>query len=142
MDSISLSSFCAKKSQTTKLNWFCYEFSNLFFDEIKMSPRLSLFRKKMGQPKIIAFCQAWTVSMAKDIKDVDQNQLMTFPRLEDNDFGLFLPNLTPSWTNALREASLKSWKEMTLACLMCRNDCIINQTQRAPLFNKLGNSGR
>jgi hypothetical protein len=63
-DPIKLHYFYNSEEDKTKINWFCYEYAYVLYDNIRKTAMLKKYRDKNTQDEIVRFC----VDFAKEVK--------------------------------------------------------------------------
>ncbi len=124
-DYIEPNRFYQDDADKIKLNWFCYEFSNNFYQAIKDSKDLSGYRKKHSEDNISEFCLYFSKRLRKSIfdaatakkKGVEFNGLYVYE---------FYPGISKKLIELLLEAALSAWQDQITLCAVCPNRCLEN----------------
>jgi len=129
--------FVRLESEKTKLNWFCYEMSMAFYEE--MNERLGKILKKYRiSDKDIADFSIYISKRTKNIilkkfsGEIDKvyfsYELVKayFPRLSDRMINKILDVISKAWTNQLD------------FCVVCPTRCITEKDSYCTMFDKYG----
>jgi hypothetical protein len=139
-DKVKAENFYKDAGDKTKLNWFLYEYSNIFFSKIAESPKLAQYRKKHNEESISAFCVYYSKRLRQSIVDTYSGKtkgVMIYARYIYE----FYPNNTYAQTQRLLEAAGDAWSEHLQVCANCPNQCITDGFERTDMFKNLEDTG-
>ncbi len=127
-------SFYSSEHEKTKLNWFCYELSVGFFDEIKKDHEKRLKKYKIDDKAVAEF----SIFISKKIKDIILQKLAG--KIDNVYFSyemveLFFPTLNDRMVNKILDTISKVWDEQLSFCGICPTRCISEKDAYCTMFD-------
>lgn len=127
-------SFYTSESEKIKLNWFCYEFSMVIYDNLKneIGPRLK--RHKISDEGLTEF----SVYYAREMKNMILEQLsgkiekicISYEPIES-----YFPRLGAGLINKMTDIISDSWDEMLSFCEVCPTRCVSEKDVYCTMFD-------
>jgi len=126
--------FYSCEKEKIKLNWFCYELSMEFYDDITESLEALLDRNRIDDREFADFC----VYAAKKMKCIVLEKLSG--RRKDIEFSYemveyFFPKLNDKDVDTMLTALDKAWKNLLDICVDCPVRCISERNVYCTLFD-------
>jgi hypothetical protein len=123
-----------------KINWFCYEYANNLFMEIRSSVNLTRYRQKYTQEQIVLFCVYFAKRLRKSIFDAQAGSVgnMTLNGVYISEF---YPDAKHSQKRMLLEAAERAWERQMLGCSGCVNHCLHDGYGKTEMFDRLKQTG-
>jgi hypothetical protein len=136
IDPIKAEYFYADESEKTKLNWFCYEYAFVLYNNIRKGATLKKYRKKHTQDKIVDFCVYFSKIMKKSIYE-KLGGLVEYTTIYEEYVEDYYPLNTRRENSVLLGAAVKAWDELLSNCVVCPNRCISEMNEKCMLFDRL-----
>jgi len=129
--------FVCRESEKTKLNWFCYEISMAFYDEINKQLGRSLKKYRISDKDIADFSVYLSKSMKgiilKKLSGEIDNVYFSYERVES-----YFPKLNFRLVNKLLDVISKAWYEQLDFCVVCPTRCITEKDEYCTMFDNYG----
>jgi hypothetical protein len=127
-------SFYSMEHEKIKINWFCYEISMGFFDEIKKTLRNDLKKRNVDDDTLAKF----SIYMAKTMKNIILQKLSG--KIESTYFSYdmvesYFPHFSEKLINKMLDAMSKAWDEQLDMCVICPTRCISEKDAYCTLFS-------
>ncbi|HMA82886.1 MAG TPA: hypothetical protein VKP59_01520 [Candidatus Thermoplasmatota archaeon] len=127
-------SFVKNERDKTKLNWFCYEMSMSFYDDINEKLGKSLQRYRINDLEIARF----SIHCSKEMKPIILEKLsgkidkvyFSYELVES-----YFPHLGGRMINKLLKIISKSWYDQLGFCIHCPTRCISEKDMYCTMFD-------
>jgi len=117
-----------------KINWFCYEYANTIFLEIKRSPALEAYRNSHSKKEIVDFCVYYAKRIRKSIFDA-QLGLMDGVWARDSYIYEFYGIISETLADGLLNAASQAYDVQTTSCFGCPSRCLQEGFERTAFFD-------
>ena len=134
LNMISPTSFYSSESEKIKLNWFCYEFSMMIYDNMKKEIGSRLKRQKISGKDLAEF----SVYYSKEMKNMVLQQLSGKIKgvcISYEPIVSYFPHLSAGMINKMTDIISDSWDEILSFCEICPNRCISEKDSYCTLFD-------
>ena len=140
LDKVQATNFYIDDGDKIKLNWFLYEYANLLYMKILVSPKLLRYRKFYSEDQVIAFCVYFSKRLRKSIHDrqLDHSDTVAFDGKYVYEFH---PKNSFAQTQALLDAALVAWDEQLRNCAGCSHQCLNNGYEITGMFDSIEMTG-
>jgi hypothetical protein len=136
IDPVAAELFYRNEEEKIKINWFCYEYGNLFFEKIKKSRKLDKYRQRHSKEEIARFCAHFSLAMKKSIDD-HLRGITDATLIDDEYIYEFYPRISAKVVDAFAAAAGDAWEEMFIACVNCPTRCISERYAYTDMFDRL-----
>ena len=129
------SAFVRRDSDKTKLNWFCYEMSMAFYEEMNENLGKSLKKYRISDKDIADF----SIYLSKRMKDIILEKLSG--RIDKVYFSCelvesYFPKLNDRLVNKLLDVISKAWYKQLDFCVVCPTRCITEKDVYCTMFDE------
>lgn len=129
------SEFVHRESEKTKLNWFCYEVSMTFCDEINENLGKLLKKYRIRDKDIANF----SIYLSKRMKDIILEKLSG--RIDKVYFSYelvesYFPKLDDRLINKMLDIISKAWMKQLDFCVVCPTRCITEKDVYCTMFDE------
>jgi hypothetical protein len=137
MSMVKPSAFVRRDEEKTKLNWFCYEISMAFYDEISKNLGKALKKYRISDKDIADF----SIYLSKRMKGIILKKLsgevdniyFSFEMVES-----YFPKLNNRLVNKMLDVTSKAWHEQLDFCVVCPTRCITEKDEYCTMFDTYG----
>ena len=135
MSMVKPSEFVHRESEKTKLNWFCYEVSMTFCDEINENLGKLLKKYRIRDKDIANF----SIYLSKRMKNIILKKLSG--RIDKIYFSYevvesYFPKLNDRLVNKLLDVISKAWMKQLDFCVVCPTRCITEKDVYCTMFDE------
>ena len=135
MSMVKPSAFVHRDSEKTKLNWFCYEMSMSFYEEINENLGRLLEKYRIGDKDIANF----SIYLSKKMRDVILEKLSG--RIDNVYFSYemvesYFPRLNDRLVNKMLESISKAWIKQLDFCVICPTRYISEKDVYCTMFDE------
>ncbi|NLC44182.1 MAG: hypothetical protein GX783_07855 [Clostridiales bacterium] len=135
-DNVKAESFYQDNGDKIKLNWLLYEYANLLYMEITKSRKLTNYRKRHSEDKIIAFCVYYAKRLKKSIHDMQTGSTASVV-FNGKYVYEFHPNNSYAQTQLILRSALAAWEEQLRSCVGCPHRCLEDGYEITAMFDSL-----
>jgi hypothetical protein len=139
-DDVEANRFYIDDGDKVKLNWFCYEYANIYFMEIKSDPKLARYRKGHTDAQISSFCAYFSKRIRKSVYDRQAGRADDVV-LSGAYVHEFYPKSSMSLTRLLIGAASDAWDEQMGMCGSCPANCLSDGFELCGMFDSLETTG-
>jgi hypothetical protein len=139
-DNVKAESFYKDAGDKVKLNWFCYEYANNIYSEIKRSKKLAQYNMRHSTDQIADFSLYFAKRMRKSIYDMQTGKSGSVAISAQYVYE-YDPKCIHKQAQALIEAAQSAWGETTFACTVCPCRCLSEPFELTPMFDNLARTG-
>ena len=135
MSMVKPNAFVHRESEKTKLNWFCYEMSMGFYEEINENLGRLLEKYGIGDKDIANF----SIYLSKKMRGVILEKLSG--RIDKVYFSYemvesYFPKLNDRLVNKLLDVLSKAWIKQLDFCVICPTRCISEKDVYCTMFDE------
>ncbi len=127
--------FVHQESEKTKLNWFCYEMSMTFYEEMNENIGTSLKKYRISDKDIADF----SIYLSKRMKGIILKKLSG--RIDKVYFSYemvesYFPKLNDRLVNKLLKVLSKAWYKQLDFCVVCPTRCVSEKDAYCTMFDE------
>ncbi|MFW6122502.1 MAG: hypothetical protein ACOC80_16605 [Petrotogales bacterium] len=135
MSMVKPSAFVRRESEKTKLNWFCYEMSMGFYEDINEKLGKSLKKYRISDKDIANF----SIYLSKRMKDIILKKLsgeinkvyFSYEMVES-----YFPEINDRLVNKLLDVISKAWYKQLDFCVVCPTRCVTEKDEYCTMFDE------
>jgi hypothetical protein len=139
-DAIEAKNFYQDNGDKIRINWFCYEYANNLYNEIKADKKLSQYRKDHTPTQMAEMCIYLAKRMKKSINDKQTGKSENVA-IHAQYIYEYNRKYTQKQAKALIEVALTAWEATLLGCTVCPSQCLIEAYELTPMFDNLVQTG-
>jgi hypothetical protein len=140
LDHAKAEQFYQDDGDKVKINWFCYEYANNLFIEIRSGASLGRYRKEHTQEQIAAFCVRYAKRLRKSVFDALLGHTKGVG-IRESYICEFYPDVSHRQMQGLFDAASKAWENQLSGCSGCPSRCLQEGCERTPMFDALKETG-
>lgn len=136
MSMVKPSAFVRREGEKTKINWFCYEISMAFYDEINKNLGKVLKKYRISDKDIANF----SIYLSKRMKEIifkklsgEINQVYFSYEMVKS----YYPKLNDRLVNKLLDVIAKAWYTQLDFCAVCPTRCITEKDEYCTMFDEI-----
>ncbi|MEA3458926.1 MAG: hypothetical protein U9R21_09660 [Candidatus Thermoplasmatota archaeon] len=135
MSMIKPSAFVHQESEKTKLNWFCYEMSMTFYEELNENLGKLLKKYRIHDRDIARF----SIYLSKRMKDIILEKLSG--RIDKVYFSYemvesYFPKINDRLVNKVLNVLSKAWYKQLDFCVVCPTRCVSEKDVYCTMFDE------
>ena len=135
MSMVKPSAFVRREGEKTKLNWFCYEISMAFYEEMNEQLGKSLKKYRISDNDIANF----SIYLSKRMKNIILKKLsgeidrvyFSYELVET-----YFPTLNDKLVNKLLDVISNAWYKQLDFCVVCPTQCITEKDVYCTMFDE------